>query len=147
MTSSPALFGTYPLASWREALRQIAGATPKGRLGIWSVSLLRRAILLGNDSGMHRQHDISAAPMLGTRLHPSSYRCEKRALAGPNVWDLVEPVPRSVWPSMTVVGMNSRPENPILDYLQPRGYRLRKQTKTNAVLEFNRSKSEVMGSA
>ncbi|NKB51686.1 MAG: FkbM family methyltransferase [Rhizobiaceae bacterium] len=90
MANSPAPFGTYALKPWRELVRRGADSMPSGRLGIWSVSLMRRASLLGHSRGMRGPHDISVVDGVNARLYPGSNRCEKRGYAGVHLWDLSE---------------------------------------------------------
>ena len=90
MDQVPAPFGTYALSPWREMLRRSAAATPNGRLGLWMVSILRRASLLGHANAMRGPHDVNVAQGVNARLYPGTNRCEKRAFAGVHLWDLDE---------------------------------------------------------
>ncbi len=90
MAKSPAPFGSYALTPWRDLVRRSADSMPSGRLGIWLVSLMRRASLLGHPKGMQGPHDISVVEGVNARLYPGSNRCEKRAYAGVHLWDLPE---------------------------------------------------------
>ena len=87
MDKASAPFGTYALTPWRETLRRCASATPNGRFGLWMVSVLRKASLLGHQSTMHGPHDVNVAPGVNARLYPGTNRCEKRAFAGVHLWD------------------------------------------------------------
>ena len=71
-------------------LRRSAAATPTGRLGLWMVSVLRRASLFGHTTSMHGPHDVNVAAGVNARLYPGTNRCEKRAFAGVHLWDLDE---------------------------------------------------------
>jgi len=60
---------------------------------------------------------------------------------------LIEQAPTSVRPRQTFTEICKRSDNPLPDYLEMHGYRVWKQTTTNAILDFNDSNLAVMGSA
>ncbi|MGI9366952.1 MAG: FkbM family methyltransferase [Rhizobiaceae bacterium] len=90
MANPPAPFGTHALSPWRESLRRSASLTPSGRLGMWLISLIRKASLMGHPAGMNGPIDVSVADGVNARLFPASNRCEKRAFAGVHIWDETE---------------------------------------------------------
>lgn len=79
-------FGAFALTGARERLRRVAAHMPRNRLGRMAVSLLRRACTGGRPGPF----DVEVFPGVRARLHPASNRCEKRALAGPQFFDLGE---------------------------------------------------------
>lgn len=79
-------FGHYALPSARERIRASADGCPDSRLGRWRISLARKRAI----KGLTEPFDIDVAPHVKARLYPSGNRCEKRALAGVQIWDATE---------------------------------------------------------
>ncbi|MEL6686101.1 MAG: FkbM family methyltransferase [Pseudomonadota bacterium] len=79
-------FGAYALPPTRERLRKRADRCANTRLGKWRISALRKRAI----RGLSEPFDITVAPHLNARLYPSGNRCEKRALAGVQIWDSEE---------------------------------------------------------
>ena len=79
-------FGAFALPPARERLRRRAERCSDTRLGRWRISAFRKRAIRGLDAPF----DVSVAPYLNARLYPSGNRCEKRALAGVQVWDAEE---------------------------------------------------------
>lgn len=79
-------FGTYALPPDREAWRQKASAYKDTRIGRALISRARKKALAGEDGPF----DIEVEDGVYARLYPSENRCEKRAFAGVQVWDLPE---------------------------------------------------------
>lgn len=79
-------FGTYALPQAREKLRLKAGAFKDTRWGRAMISHYRNRAL----KGLNEPFDVDVAPGVKARLYPSQNRCEKRAFAGVQVWDLAE---------------------------------------------------------
>lgn len=76
-------FGAYALPPARERIRVSADACPDTRLGHWRISLARKRAI----KGLSEPFDVSVAKDVKARLYPSGNRCEKRALAGVQIWD------------------------------------------------------------
>ncbi|WP_417769903.1 FkbM family methyltransferase [Stappia sp.] len=76
-------FGAHALSAPREALRRLAGAMPENRLGRIGVSLIRK-LATGGAPG---PFDVEVFPSIRARLYPTSNRCEKRAVAGAQLFD------------------------------------------------------------
>lgn len=79
-------FGAYALPDAVERRLEMAGTFPVNRFGRLMTSLVRRLCLLGRKEPF----DISVFPTIGARLFPSTNRCEKRLVAGPQFFDLPE---------------------------------------------------------
>jgi FkbM family methyltransferase len=79
-------FGTYALPPQREAIRRFARHFKSGKRGQWMISFLRKLALRGAKPPI----DVEIEPGLKARLYPTGNRCEKRAVAGVQIWDLGE---------------------------------------------------------
>lgn len=79
-------YGTHALPPLGTAARRLAGVLPGNRLGRIGVSLLRR-IVTGGKPG---PFDVDVFPHVRARLYPAGNRCEKRAVAGPQLFDRAE---------------------------------------------------------
>lgn len=79
-------FGTCALPPARERVRVRADACADTRLGHWLISLRRKRAI----RGLSEPFDVAVAPGVKARLYPSGNRCEKRALAGVQIWDASE---------------------------------------------------------
>jgi len=79
-------FGTYTLPPKREKLRRFARHFKVGKLGQWCISFFRKLAL----RGLTPPFDVEIEPSLKARLYPTGNRCEKRAIAGVQIWDLDE---------------------------------------------------------
>ncbi|MGB6230725.1 MAG: FkbM family methyltransferase [Litorimonas sp.] len=79
-------FGHHALPPARERIRAKADACADTRLGRWTISARRKRAI----RGLSEPFDVTVAPGVCARLHPSGNRCEKRALAGVQVWDASE---------------------------------------------------------
>lgn len=79
-------FGTFALPPKRERVRARADHYPDTRLGRWLISLSRKRAI----RGLEEPFDVCVAEGVKARLYPSGNRCEKRALAGVQIWDLIE---------------------------------------------------------
>jgi len=79
-------FGAYALPPARERVRVKADGCSDTRIGRWIISARRKRAI----KGLSEPFDVSVAPGVKARLYPSGNRCEKRALAGVQVWDLAE---------------------------------------------------------
>lgn len=79
-------FGHYALPPNREARRFGAHRLGADRLGRWTISLRRKQAI----RGIAEPYDVMVAPGVNVRLYPSTNRCEKRALCGVQIWDVVE---------------------------------------------------------
>lgn len=79
-------FGTYALPSEREAWRKKASGYKDTKIGRALISRARKKALAGEDGPF----DIEVDAGVYARLYPSGNRCEKRAFAGVQVWDLPE---------------------------------------------------------
>jgi FkbM family methyltransferase len=79
-------FGHYALPLARERVRAGASRYADTRLGRWAISLRRKLAV----RGLAEPFDVAVAPGVKARLYPSGNRCEKRALAGVQVWDARE---------------------------------------------------------
>lgn len=79
-------FGTYALPPDREAWRQKAFAFKDTRIGRALISRARKKALAGEAGPF----DVEVEDGVYARLYPSENRCEKRAFAGVQVWDLPE---------------------------------------------------------
>lgn len=79
-------FGTYALPSAREAWRLRASRYADTRLGRLLISRCRKKALAGEAGPF----DVEIEPGLNARLYPMTNRCEKRVLAGPQIWDAGE---------------------------------------------------------
>lgn len=79
-------FGTFALPARREHIRLRADACADTQCGHWMISLHRKRAI----RGLSEPFDITVAPGVNARLYPSGNRCEKRALAGVQIWDADE---------------------------------------------------------
>lgn len=79
-------FGTYALPPAREAWRKKADEHKDTRLGRALISRARKKALAGEGGPF----DVEVDAGVFARLYPSGNRCEKRAFAGVQVWDLPE---------------------------------------------------------
>ena len=79
-------FGAYALPPAREAWRKKASAYKDTRIGRALISRARKKALAGEDGPF----DTKVEAGVYARLYPSENRCEKRAFAGVQVWDLAE---------------------------------------------------------
>lgn len=79
-------FGTYALPENREALRRKADYYKDTRWGRTMISSLRKRAL----KNLNEPFDVDVAPGVKARLYPSQNRCEKRAFAGVQIWDVNE---------------------------------------------------------
>jgi FkbM family methyltransferase len=79
-------FGTYALPPARERIRVKADACANTQLGHWTISWRRKRAI----KGLSEPFDVAVAPGVNARLYPSGNRCEKRALAGVQIWDAEE---------------------------------------------------------
>lgn len=79
-------FGTYALPPAREAWRRKADGHKDSRVGRLLISHARKKALAGEDGPF----DVEVADGVKARLYPVGNRCEKRAFAGVQVWDLIE---------------------------------------------------------
>ncbi|MEM7727676.1 MAG: FkbM family methyltransferase [Pseudomonadota bacterium] len=79
-------FGHFALPPARERIRAGADACADTRLGRWAISARRKRAV----RGLTEPFDVAVAPHVRARLYPSDNRCEKRALAGVQVWDADE---------------------------------------------------------
>ncbi len=79
-------FGTYALPAARENWRLRAGRFGDNPIGRSMISFCRKKAVAGLDGPFDVQveHDIFA------RLYPHDNRTEKRALAGPQIWEVAE---------------------------------------------------------
>jgi FkbM family methyltransferase len=79
-------FGAYALPDAVERRLEMASSFPANRFGRLMTSVLRRVCLLRKEEPF----DISVFPTICARLFPSTNRCEKRLIAGPQFFDLPE---------------------------------------------------------
>ena len=79
-------FGTYVLPPDREAWRKKADGYKDSKIGRALISRARKKALAGEDGPF----DVQIANGVKARLYPKGNRCEKRAFAGVQVWDLAE---------------------------------------------------------
>ena len=79
-------FGTHSLSAPREAWRQRAAKAGRHKIGHWYISFCRKRAV----NGLSSPFDVEIIPDLKARLHPEDNRCEKRALAGVQIWDFEE---------------------------------------------------------
>jgi len=79
-------FGTYALPPAREAWRRKADGYKDSKFGRALISHARKKALAGEDGPF----DIEVAQNVRARLYPRGNRCEKRAFAGVQIWDLAE---------------------------------------------------------
>ena len=79
-------FGTYALPPAREAWRKTADGYNDTRIGRALISRARKKALAGEPGPF----DIHIDEGVSARLYPGGNRCEKRAFAGVQVWDLPE---------------------------------------------------------
>ena len=79
-------FGTYALPPEREAWRKKADGYKDTRVGRALISRARKKALSGEDGPF----DVEVDDGVFARLYPRGNRCEKRAFAGVQVWDLPE---------------------------------------------------------
>ena len=86
LTTQDKPFGSYALPPARERLRRRAEACADTQIGRWHISALRKRAI----RGLREPFDVTVAPDLNARLYPSGNRCEKRALAGVQIWDAEE---------------------------------------------------------
>ncbi len=80
------LFGHHALAPKRERIRQKARRFRGHKLGRWGISFYRKRAL----NGLIPPFDVEIEPGLKARLYPQGNRCEKRAIAGIQIWDAEE---------------------------------------------------------
>jgi len=79
-------FGTYALPPERETWRKKADGYKNSKIGRALISRARKKALAGEDGPF----DVEIANGVKARLYPQGNRCEKRAFAGVQVWDLAE---------------------------------------------------------
>jgi len=79
-------FGHHALTPKRERLRQKAQKFNGHKLGCWGISFYRKRAL----KGLTPPFDVAIEPSLNARLYPQGNRCEKRAIAGIQIWDAEE---------------------------------------------------------
>ncbi|MEP3889187.1 MAG: FkbM family methyltransferase [Hellea sp.] len=79
-------FGTYALPPAREAWRKKAESYADTRVGRALISRARKKALNSEDGPF----DVEVDSGVFARLYPGGNRCEKRAFAGVQVWDLPE---------------------------------------------------------
>ncbi|GHA85709.1 hypothetical protein GCM10009069_06150 [Algimonas arctica] len=79
-------FGTFSLPPTRERIRARADGCADTQWGHWMISLHRKRAI----RGLSEPFDVTVAPGVNARLYPSGNRCEKRALAGVQIWDAQE---------------------------------------------------------
>ncbi|WP_029057826.1 FkbM family methyltransferase [Stappia stellulata] len=79
-------FGAFAFSGPLEAVRRTAALMPKNRLGRMCVSAIRRLVVRGRSGPF----DVEVFPSVHARLYPASNRCEKRAVAGVQFFDLGE---------------------------------------------------------
>ncbi len=79
-------FGTYALPEVREKQRQKAASYKDTRWGRTMISMYRKRAI----KELNEPFDVEVAKHVKARLYPSQNRCEKRAMAGVQVWDAAE---------------------------------------------------------
>lgn len=79
-------FGHYALPPARERIRMRADKCADTQLGHWMISLYRKRAI----RDLREPFDVAVTPGVNARLYPSGNRCEKRALAGVQIWDAEE---------------------------------------------------------
>ena len=79
-------FGTFALKPAREIWRVKAGRYADTRWGRAMISRCRKKAM----AGLSEPYDVEIAPDVKARLYPSGNRCEKRVLAGVQIWDMEE---------------------------------------------------------
>ncbi|NNE58972.1 MAG: FkbM family methyltransferase [Hellea sp.] len=79
-------FGTYALPEARETIRRKSEDFKDTRWGRTMISLHRRRAI----KELNEPFDVKIAPNVNARLYPSQNRCEKRAIAGVQIWDTAE---------------------------------------------------------
>lgn len=79
-------FGAFALPPARERVRLRADSCADSQWGRWMISLHRKLAI----KGLSEPFDVTVAPGVKARLYPSGNRCEKRALAGVQIWDAAE---------------------------------------------------------
>ena len=79
-------FGTYALPPTREVWRKKAEGYKNTRIGRALISRARKKALAGDEGPF----DVQVDDGVNARLYPYGNRCEKRAFAGVQVWDLAE---------------------------------------------------------
>jgi FkbM family methyltransferase len=79
-------FGAFALPPARERMRTRATRYADTRTGRWAISACRKWAIRGLDEPF----DVTVAPGVLARLYPAGNRCEKRALAGVQIWDADE---------------------------------------------------------
>ncbi|MCA1243255.1 FkbM family methyltransferase [Stappia stellulata] len=79
-------FGAHAFSGPLESLRRMAALMPKNRLGRICVSAIRRLVVRGRPGPF----DVEVFPSVRARLYPASNRCEKRAVAGVQLFDFGE---------------------------------------------------------
>lgn len=79
-------FGTFALPPRREKIRLGAARFTNTKPGRWGISLARKRSI----NGLNEPFDVTVSEGVNARLYPSTNRCEKRALAGVQVWDAIE---------------------------------------------------------
>jgi FkbM family methyltransferase len=86
VTSDRLPFGTRALPDPRERIRAHASTYADSQWGHWMISLARKRAI----RDLTEPFDVTVAPGVKARLYPSGNRCEKRAIAGVQVWDAAE---------------------------------------------------------
>ncbi|SDU46140.1 FkbM family methyltransferase [Stappia sp. ES.058] len=79
-------FGAYAFSGPLESVRRIAALMPRNRFGRLCVSAIRRLCVRGRPGPF----DVEVFPTIRARLYPASNRCEKRAVAGVQLFDFGE---------------------------------------------------------
>jgi len=79
-------FGTHALPQGREILRLKAAQSGPSKFGKWRISYYRKRAL----RGLTPPFDVEIEADLKARLYPHGNRCEKRAVAGVQIWDAQE---------------------------------------------------------
>lgn len=79
-------FGAFALPPARERTRVRADDCADTQWGHWMISLHRKRAI----KGLSEPFDVTVAPGVKARLYPAGNRCEKRALAGVQIWDAAE---------------------------------------------------------
>ncbi|MEP6342747.1 MAG: FkbM family methyltransferase [Maricaulaceae bacterium] len=79
-------FGSHSLAAPREAWRLRAAKAGAHQIGRWYISFCRKRAL----KELSSPFDVDITPEIKARLYPEDNRCEKRALAGVQIWDFEE---------------------------------------------------------
>lgn len=79
-------FGTYALPQARETLRKKASQYSDTKFGRTMISLARKRAI----KDLNEPFDVEISDSVKARLYPSQNRCEKRAIAGVQIWDAAE---------------------------------------------------------